>query len=75
MKPVDLKRTSPFTDVNGLVGAFLDDVSERPGPRGAKTRISQIREAVASGNATVEMALDIIALFPKDSGLRPSLLR
>ena len=65
MKPVDLERTSPFTDVNGLVGAFLDDVSERPGPRGSETRISQIREAVASGNATVEMALDIIALFPK----------
>jgi hypothetical protein len=65
MKPVNLERTSPFTDVNGLVGAFLDDVSERTFPRGSKTRLSEIREAVASGNATVEMALDIIALFPR----------
>jgi hypothetical protein len=65
MKPVDPERTSPFTDVNGLVGMFIDDVSERPVPRGAKTRLSQIREAVASGNATVKMALDIIALFPR----------
>jgi hypothetical protein len=67
MKPVDPERTSPFTDVNGLVGVFIDDVFERPVPRGAKTRLSQIRAAVASGNATVEMALEIIALFPKDS--------
>jgi len=65
MKPVDPERASPFTDVNGLVGVFIDDVSERPVPRGAKTRLSQIREAVASGNATVKMALDIIALFPR----------
>jgi hypothetical protein len=65
MKPVDLERTSPFTDVNGLVGVFIDDVSERPVPRGAKTRLAQIREAVANGKATVEMALDIIALFPR----------
>jgi hypothetical protein len=67
MKPVDLERTSPFTDVNGLVGVFIDDVSERSVPRGAKTRLSQIREAVANGNATVEMALDIIDLFPNHS--------
>ncbi len=65
MKPVSRERTSPFTDVNGLVGVFIDDVSERPVPRGAKTRLSEIREAVAKGNATVEMALDIIDLFPK----------
>jgi|GEM_PF-2880320 len=65
MKPVDPERTSPFTDVNGLVGVFIDDVSERPVPRGAKPRLSQIRAAVASGNATVEMALEIIALFPR----------
>ncbi len=65
MKPVSLERTSPFTDVNGLVGVFFHDVSERPVPRGAKTRLSEIREAVAKGNATVEMALDIISLFPK----------
>jgi hypothetical protein len=65
MKPVDLERASPFTDVNGLVGVFFDDVSERPVPRGAKTRLSEIREAVARGNATVKMALDIIALFPR----------
>ena len=65
MKPVDHERTSPFTDVNGLVGVFIDDVFEQPVPRGAKIRLSQIREAVASGNATVEMALEIIALFPR----------
>ena len=65
MKPVSRERTSPFTDVNGLVGVFIDDVSERPVPRGAKTRLSEIREAVAKGKATVEMALDIIDLFPK----------
>jgi hypothetical protein len=67
MKPVDPERTSPFTDVNGLVGVFIDDVSERPVPRGAETRLSEIREAVAKGKATVEMALDIIGLFPNHS--------
>jgi hypothetical protein len=66
MKPVgDLERTSPFTDVNGLVGVFTDDVSQQPVPRGATTRLSEIREAVANGNATVEMALDIIGMFPR----------
>lgn len=60
------ERTSPFTDINGMVAVILEDVAERPVPRGAKTRLAEIRQAVVKGIATVEMAVDIIRLYPKD---------
>ena len=61
------ERTSPFTDINGLVTAFLGDITHRPVPDGAKTRLTEIGKAVAEGSATVDMALDIINLFPNDN--------
>ena len=60
------EKTSPFKDINGLVADFLDDVADRPVPRGAKTRLDEIRQAVAQGKGTVQMALDIIEMFPND---------
>jgi hypothetical protein len=60
------EKTSPFKDTNGLVADFLDDVADRPVPRGAKTRLDEIRQAVAQGKGTVQMALDIIEMFPND---------
>jgi hypothetical protein len=60
------ERTSPFTDINGLVADFLDDVGDRPVPRGAKARLDEIRQAVTQGKGTVQMALDIIEMFPNN---------
>lgn len=58
------ERSSPFTDINGLVADFLHDVGDRPIPHGAELQLAEIREAVAEGSATVEMALKIVELFP-----------
>ena len=60
------ERTSPFTDINGVVAALLDDVAERPVPRGSKARLAEIRLAVAEGKACINMALDIIDIFPNE---------
>lgn len=68
----DCARTSPFTDVNGLVADFLDDVAHQPIRHGGGARLTKIRKAVAEGNATVDMALDIIRLFPKSKPGRAS---
>ena len=62
----DNEKTSPFTDTNGLVGAFLEDIADRPVPKRLKGRLAEIRQSVARGDATVDMALDIIKLFPYD---------
>lgn len=59
-------RTSPFTDTNGMVAALLDDVAERPVPRGGKARLAEIRQAATEGKATLKMALDIVRMYPKD---------
>jgi hypothetical protein len=60
-----------FSDINGLVLAFLDDVSGRPVPRGAESVLADIRRAAAEGNATTRMALKIIELFPLEQPARP----
>ena len=49
----------PFTDINGLVELFLEDVSDRPVPPGAEARLAEIRQAVEEGRATMEMATTI----------------
>lgn len=56
--------TSPFTDINGLVAVALYDVAEGPVPLGAEPVLAEIRQTVSEGNATVDMALAIIDLFP-----------
>ena len=58
--------TSPFANPNGIVAAFLAEVADRRVPRGAKARLEEIRKAVAEGNATVDMALDIVEMFPNE---------
>jgi hypothetical protein len=60
------ERTSPAVDINFLVSLFLGGVAGRPVPLGAETRLEEIREAVAKKSATVDMAIDIIRLFPND---------
>jgi hypothetical protein len=59
-------RSDVFTDINGLVAAFLDDIAGRPAPRGAEPTLAAIRRAVAAGTATTAMALAIIELFPRE---------
>jgi hypothetical protein len=66
------ERTSPFTDINGLVADFLNNVTHRPVPHGVKTRLTEIGKAVAEGSATVDMALDIINVVPMDNPGRAS---
>jgi len=51
--------------INGLVAAILDDVVQPPVRREAMTRVIEIRRAVAEGSATIDMAIDIVALFPR----------
>ena len=63
------ERTSPFIDTNGLVAALLDDVANRPVPRGAKARLAEIQHAVAASSATVDMALDLLDIFPSSTRL------
>jgi hypothetical protein len=63
------ERTSPFTGSNGLVAAFLDDVANQPVPRGAKARLAAIQQPVAASSATVDMALDLLDLFPSSTRL------
>jgi hypothetical protein len=60
------ERTSPSVDSNFLVSLFLDGVGRRPVPLGAETRLEEIREAIAKKSATIDMAIDIIRLFPND---------
>jgi hypothetical protein len=57
----------PFTDINGLVALFLDDIAERPVPRGAESLLAEIRQAAADGTATMAMATTIVDLFPYDA--------
>jgi hypothetical protein len=63
---MEIRRPGPasFSDTNGLVAAFLDDIAERPIPREAEPTIGEIRQAVAAGTATAAMAIRIIELFP-----------
>ena len=60
------KKTEVFSDTNGLVAEFLDDIADRPVPRGAESTLAAIRHAVEAGTATTDMALKIIELFPND---------
>ena len=53
--------------MNGVVAELVDDVADRPIPRGAKTRLRAIRQAVADEKATIDMALDIIDFFPDEN--------
>jgi len=55
-----------FSDINGLVSAFLDDIADRPIPKGAGKVLAEIRQAVAEGTATTAMAMMIIEQFPND---------
>jgi len=55
-----------FTDMNGVVATFLDDIADRPIPKGSEPVLSEIRQAVDAGKATSAMALTIIKLFPDD---------
>ncbi len=61
---VNDEKTCPFKDVNGLTAIFLDDVADRPVPQGSEARLAEIRQAIDEGTATVDMALEIIDLFP-----------
>ena len=61
------ERTSPFIDTNGLVAALLDDVANQPVPCGAKARLAEIQQAVAASSATVDMALDLLDIFPSST--------
>jgi hypothetical protein len=60
------ERTSPAVDINFLVSLLLGGVAGRPVPLGAETRLEEICEAVAQKSATIDMAIDIIRLFPND---------
>lgn len=53
-----------FTDMNGVVAAFLADVANRPVPKDFEPILAEIRRSVAAGTATTAMALTIIRLFP-----------
>jgi hypothetical protein len=64
--PPTNKKASPFVDINGVVAAFLDDVAGRPAPRGVEARLSEIRQTVSEGTATLDMALEIIDMFARD---------
>ena len=61
-----------FTDINGLVAAFLDDIADRPVPVDAGPVLGEIRQAVAIGSANTAMALKLIELFPNDENLKTS---
>ena len=61
-----------FTDINGLVAAFLDDIADRPVPVDAGPVLGEIRQAVANGSANTAMALKLIELFPNDENLKTS---
>jgi hypothetical protein len=65
------KKPDVFADINGLVLAFLDDVSGRPVPCGAESLLAEIRRAAAEGRATTSMALKIIELFPTEGQSGP----
>ena len=60
----------PFNNINGLVATFLRDVAERPVPLAARTRVAEIRQATAEGKATMDMALEIIDIFPNTKSTR-----
>jgi hypothetical protein len=60
----------PLININGLVATFLRDVAERPVPPAAQTRLAEIRRATAEGNATMDMALEIIDMFPNRTAAR-----
>ena len=51
--------------INGLVAAVLDDAVKPPIRFGSRTRLEEIRHAVIEGNATIDMAIDIVASVPK----------
>jgi len=58
------ERTPPITDINKMVAVILDDVAKRPIPRKAKYRLAEVRQAIAKGIATIDMAVDIIRMCP-----------
>jgi hypothetical protein len=60
----------PFVDINGLVATFLRDIAGRPVPPAVRTRLAEIRQATAEGNATMDMALEIIDMFPNRTAAR-----
>ena len=56
--------TASFPEINSIVAGLLDRVADRSVPPGAETRIAEIRQAIAEGNASLRMAIDIVELFP-----------
>lgn len=52
--------------MNGIVARLLDDFNGRPIPRGCEMRFAEILQAVANGNATEDMALDVIDMLTDD---------
>jgi hypothetical protein len=60
----------PFIDINGLVATFLRDIAGRPVPPAAQVRLAEIRQATAEGNATMDMALEIVDMFPSRKATR-----